>query len=270
MIPGRGVALATTMTIVAIVVVVPLSALVLSLHGITPARLHRDRVFAGRARRVPAQLRRRDPRVGDRRRGRRCDRVRARALSVALDAPVRRARRRAVRVTAGRHRDHLGRVVRAARLDRLVARRARHPDRLYAGRRAARAHVRRAAVRRAHRAAGDRHPAARVLASGSLARRAAFHDLAPHHAAAGRAGVPHRLRAVARAHARRIRLGHLHRRQHAGQDRGRSADRRSRGSSNTISPARRRWRWYRWSSRSSCCYAINALQRRIVDVRSAA
>jgi ABC-type sulfate transport system permease component len=37
MIPGRGVALATTMTIVAIVVVVPLSALVLSLHGITPA-----------------------------------------------------------------------------------------------------------------------------------------------------------------------------------------------------------------------------------------
>jgi sulfate transport system permease protein len=37
MIPGRGVALATTMTIIAIVVVVPLSALVLSLHGITPA-----------------------------------------------------------------------------------------------------------------------------------------------------------------------------------------------------------------------------------------
>jgi sulfate transport system permease protein len=37
MIPGRGVALATTMTIVTIVVVVPLSALVFSLHGITPA-----------------------------------------------------------------------------------------------------------------------------------------------------------------------------------------------------------------------------------------
>jgi sulfate transport system permease protein len=37
MIPGRGLALGTTMMIVAIVVVVPLGALVLSLNGITPA-----------------------------------------------------------------------------------------------------------------------------------------------------------------------------------------------------------------------------------------
>jgi sulfate transport system permease protein len=37
MIPGRGLALGMTMTIVAIVVVVPLGALVLSLDGITPA-----------------------------------------------------------------------------------------------------------------------------------------------------------------------------------------------------------------------------------------
>jgi sulfate transport system permease protein len=39
MIPGRGLALGMTMTIVAIVVVVPLGALVLTLHGITPAAL---------------------------------------------------------------------------------------------------------------------------------------------------------------------------------------------------------------------------------------
>ena len=39
MIPGRGLALGITMTIVAFVVVFPLSALVLSLHGITPAGL---------------------------------------------------------------------------------------------------------------------------------------------------------------------------------------------------------------------------------------
>src|SRR5665213_1886632 len=38
MIPGRGLALGTTMMIVAIVVVVPLGALVLSLNGITPAQ----------------------------------------------------------------------------------------------------------------------------------------------------------------------------------------------------------------------------------------
>jgi sulfate transport system permease protein len=37
MIPGRGLALGMTMTVVAIVVVVPLTALVLSLNGITPA-----------------------------------------------------------------------------------------------------------------------------------------------------------------------------------------------------------------------------------------
>jgi sulfate transport system permease protein len=37
MIPGRGIALGLTMTIVAIVVVLPLSALVLTLKGITPA-----------------------------------------------------------------------------------------------------------------------------------------------------------------------------------------------------------------------------------------
>ena len=150
-------------------------------------------------------------------------RLDAGALRVPGPQDHRRAHRHAVRAADGGlgHRAHHG--VRAERLDRPVPRAARHQGGLHLDRRHRRAHPDRHAVRGAHGAAGAAGGAARSGGCGRDPRRRPLLRLPAHHPADRAAGAAHRLHAGLRARGRRVRLGHLHRRQPADEDRDHAA-----------------------------------------------
>ena len=136
---------------------------------------------------------------------------------------------------------------------------ARHQGRLHAARRAGRAHLHRPAVRRAHGAAGAGGPRPRVRGGRRQPRRRRgcrrFRRVI---LADARPGAAHGLRARLRARGRRVRLGHLHRRQHADGVGDHAAASSSPSSSSTTMPARPRSRSSCWSSPSSCCSSSTA------------
>ena len=193
MIPGRGLALGITLTVISLVVLIPLAAIVITATGDSPAHLFAAAFSPRAAGRISHQRDLRARRVGDRRRGRRRHRRRARALSVGGHALFGCARRRAVCDSDGRYRHHARNALRPARLGRNVSRRARNCDRVYARGHRARACLCGPAVRRSDRAADRRNVAARIHRGGEFARRIARYDPSARDAAAGDAVVADRL-----------------------------------------------------------------------------
>ena len=137
------------------------------------------------------------------------------ALFVSRQEADRCAGRPALRAADGGRRDCADRALCPERLARAISRAARHQGCLHAARRAGCAGLHRPAVRRAHRAAGPRRSRHRTGGSCGQSRRPALADLPPCDPADPLARAAHRLRARLRAGGRRIRLGHLHRRQPA-------------------------------------------------------
>ena len=131
----------------------------------------------------------------------------------------RRADRPAVRPADGRlgHRAD-GRLL-AKRLDRPVPRTARHQGGVLAAGHRDRADVHRPAVRRAHAAAGARRTRSRNGRSRRQPRRDSLQTFWRVILPAVLPALLDRLRAVVRPGARRIRLGGVHLRQHADEDR---------------------------------------------------
>ena len=99
-----------------------------------------------------------------------------------------------------------------------AAREVRHQGGVHAVGHHDRARVHRAAVRRAHAAAGHRGSRRRDRRSGHEPRRKPHVRADAHHPAVPVSGMAHRFRAGVRARGRRIRIGRLHFRQHADAD----------------------------------------------------
>src|SRR6185437_13980234 len=172
---------------------------------------------------VEAQLRRRTRRFAGQRGVRPAGGMGAGALPLSGSAPAGCAGRPAVRA-ADRGRGHRAdRVVRAERLARPRIRRVRCADRLHAARRRHCDGVRRVPVRGAYAATragidGPRHGRSRRKPG-----RAALADLHAGDPADAGSGVAHRIRVGVGARGGRVRLGDLHRRQHAHAHRDRAA-----------------------------------------------
>src|SRR5207249_4766966 len=173
------------------------------------------RHLAARARLLPSHLRRLDGRGRAQRRVRAGGGVGPRALSLPGAADRGRARRPALRAAdrGGGHRPHVALL--AERLAGRAPREAGAEGRLRAAGHRRRAHVHRAAVRGAHAAARDRGPRRRGGGGGGQPRRRPEADLRARDPARSLSGLAHRLRARVRARAGRVRLGRLHRREHA-------------------------------------------------------
>ncbi len=92
---------------------------------------------------------------------------------------------------------------------------ARDPRRVHAARHRRRANVRRPTVRRAHDSAGARGSRPRARRGSGESGRGPLANVRASLVSVDLAGGTHRIRAGLRARRRRIRLGDLHRRQHA-------------------------------------------------------
>ena len=223
-LPGFGLTLGFTTFFLSALVLLPLAALVFKTTSLTwaefVAHVLDERAVASYRLSFGAALHRRD-----RQRGLRLHRrLVARALRVSRAPPRRRADRPAVRAAHRRlgHRARHG--VLADRLARRAScRRRRHPGGLHVARRRRRADADRPAVRRALGAARAGRGAARPRGSGRDARCGPVHDLPPHHPAGRASGAADRLHDGVRARHRRIRLGRVHLRQPADEDRDHAA-----------------------------------------------
>src|SRR6185437_3058633 len=180
----------------------------------------RDPAHAGGA---EAQLRRRACRCADRCLVRPAGGVGAGALSLSGTPTAGRAGRPAVRL-ADRGRGHRAdRAVRAERLAGAGIRCVRRADRVHAARRRHRDGVRRVPVRGAHAATGAAIARPRHGRGRRKPGRAQLADLHAGGPADAGSGAAYRFRVGAGARGKRIRLGDLHRRQHADAHRDRAA-----------------------------------------------
>src|SRR6266403_1072518 len=164
---------------------------------------------------VPPDLRRRAAGRRHQRPLRSAGRVGSGPLPLSGEAPGGRARRSAVRPPHRGGRDRADRRVFAQRLDRTPAGAARHPGRLHAAGRDRGAHLHRPAVRGAHGPARAPGPRQRVGRGRGQPGRLPLADLPARDRAAPGSRPDHRLRPGLRPRRRRVRLGHLHRRQRA-------------------------------------------------------
>src|SRR5581483_10333963 len=171
-------------------------------------------VGAARARIARAYVR-----IGADRRMRECrvrpaGRVGVRALRISRQALVRLDHRPALRASDRGRRHRADVALRRQRLDRPVPRAARDQGCLYAARHHRRDDVHRAAVRGAHGRARLAGGGERARGSCGIPRRKPLANRVARDPAGRGARVAHGLRARARARGGRIRLDHLHRRQH--------------------------------------------------------
>ncbi len=222
--PGFGLTLGFSLFYLCLVVLIPLAALALKAASFGWEALWAGDDRAARPRLLPAHLRRVARRRARQRRLRPRRGLGARALPLPRPARGRRARRPALRAAHRRRR--------ASRSPRSTPRRAGSGGPLAAlgvkvaftpARRRRRPHLHRPALRGAHAAAGargarprggggggqpGREPRCRPSSASSCPR------IAP--------GLAHRRRPRLRPRARRVRLGRLHLRQHADEDRDRA------------------------------------------------
>ena len=205
----------TTLLWLSLIVLIPLAALFLKTTELSLERFVRiitsPRVLHALELSFGLSLAGRGGQSGIRLRGR----LGAGALRVSRPAAARCHRRHSVRLADRRRRDRADQSLCRERLARPPAGAARHPGRVHAARHFRRAGIRRPAVRRAYRAAGAGGPGSGAGRGGGDARRVALDHHSPRHLSGHPAGAADRLCARLCAGGRRIRLGHLHRRQSA-------------------------------------------------------
>ena len=222
-LPGFAPTLGVTLLWLSLIVLVPLASLALRpwelgivgvWHSITEPR-----VLAALRLSFGAAI----TRGGGERAARAADRLGDGALPLSRPRLCRLADRHAARAAHRGRRHRTLRTVRAERLDRCIAGAARHQGRLHAARRAGRDDLRRSALRRADAGTGDHGPADRGRGGRRHTRGDARADAAPRRAAGARPRAAGGLRRRTGARRRRIRIGDLHRRQHADDQRDRTA-----------------------------------------------